>query len=550
MSDPQDRPSSTGWRYRVLRPALVAGCLILTLSALVTLAQWRENRAELQDLLSEPATEERRAVIRRVGFERTPHHAKLIVARTLVHEALTFAEPNRTAAAAQLPRARELAVEVLREQPNSWQASMFLGAATYLHWSLTSDRRLYTEAARWELPLTKAMNEARGKPEPRRFLATAYLETWDALSQEKRELAQGLLEEAFRDDPMAFDRLAPAWVEVGGEDALEILPDRSAVWRVLERTYAAAKDWQSYRRAHFRRLDALEAELTVDLDEADQRLRLGDLRRGRAMCLAVVAAAPRDGRFAPLVTRSLELYPPGIHGLRSTESLAEWLDWALELSAVSVDPFSPRVLSRLTDAIGDLEPPVGALAALIAGDAYSTSRYEKLAESKRGKDWASYLVAKASRWSSPDELAAAGRALEEVHRSFQGSAQYWLARQRIARANGDLVDLAQADSKVSELRKREWDALEWRWRGRRATLRLLPSLTAPVSAVLTIEINKAPPEGAVVGLYWNGTQIDLRTARSRSSIELRLDVEPKAHLLELRALAGGEVYPGRVRLVG
>ncbi len=553
MSDPSPRPArSGGWRDRLLRLAIVAACLLLTGEALAAVARWRANRAELQELLRESANDDAETVIRRVAFERTPHHAQLITARALVYEAMAAAGPPAGGKSVdrRLLRARELALEVLRHQPNNWQASMFLGAATYLDWSQRSDRRLYTEAARWEKPLQKAVREAAGRPEPRRFLATAYLETWAALSAEKRAFAAELLREAFRDDPGAFARMAPVWLETADDQAsaLELIPDRPDAWRLLERTYAASKDWGSFSLVHSRYLDALERRLEDDLAEARERLRLGDLSGGRSLCLSVVVAAHRDGRFADLVSRALRLYPPGIHGLRSAGPLREWLTWALELAELAVTPFSPRVIGRLTDAIGELEPAEGAFAALIADDVYRIQRYERLADSKVDAEWAPYLIAKSQWLVDRNDVALAERTLAEVHRSAHAGAPYWLARQRVARAAGDLVVLGEAERQLSALQKTEWRPSDWRVQGRRATLEIYPLREAAGVATLSIEILSAPAGGAAIELAFDGTAVALRPAVPGATVELSLEVEPKPHRLELRPLAGGEVYPGRVRL--
>ena len=553
-----------------LRFVLSALCVLLAAEALANIARWRANRDELQQLLGESASEAE-DVIRRVGFERTEHHAQLITARALVYEVLApvgdpdtpvagrpsvgrpaVGKPRGDATAVErLARARELALAVLRQQPNSWQASMFLGAATYLEWSLRSDRRLYTAADQWEAPLLKAREEARGKPEPRRFLVSAYLETWAALSPEKKQFAAELLRETLREDPGTFARLAPVWLEVAGsrERALEIIPDQPAAWQMLERTYAAAKDWESFSLARRRYLDALERDLERQLEEAAERLRLGDLRHSRSICLTVVVSAPREGRFAGLVTRALDIYPPGLHGLRAIGPLQEWLNWALELNTISVDPFAPRTLGHLTDAIGELEPSVGALAALVGDDVYRTERYERLADSKRSKEWARFLIAKSRILVERDELVVAERTLGDVHQSMRTSASYWLARQRWARAAGDLVGLGESQDRLAKIRSREWLPLDWRWRGRRATLELFPALPASGPTKISIKINKAPEKGAVVALFWDGSIVDLRSVEARDAIELTVQIEPRPHLLELRSLAGGEVYPGRVRLV-
>ena len=537
-------------RDRLARMVILALCLLAIVQALSSVAAWRSNRDELVELLSDSEREDREDVVQRVRYERSSHQAQLIAARSLVYDVLALSEgasPATSPAVERLPRARELARGVLREEPNSWQASMLLGAATYLDWSLTSDRRLYTAAREWEVPLLKAVREAEGKPEPRRFLVTAYLETWAALSEEKRTFAYELLKRTFREDPEAFDRLASAWIDVAGRRAPEVMPDRPEVWAVLARTYADAHDWRAFSQAHSRYLDSLERKLRRDLDEAAERLRLGEERRSRIMCLNVVTTAPRDARFARLVTQALELYAPGLHG-QSVDRLQEWLSWALEMSSISIDPFPTRVISRLTDAIGDLDPPVGAHAALIAEDVYRMERYERLEDTKHGRAWAPFLIAK-SRWLvDRGDLIAAVKALDQVYRPAQLTSEYWLARQRVARAEADLVTLGTARERLAELRKRQWAPEEWHAFGHQAKLKLYPQPVSSSPAKLVVEILDAPGHGAAVGIYWDGAPVAIRPVAKGEPLELELEVEPKVHLLEIHALAGGQVYPGRVWL--
>ena len=536
------------------RATLLLLCLLLSADALAVVSRWRANRDRLGAILRQHASEagdgaeDVQAELSRVAFERTPHHAKLVVARKLVYNVLAAGDDGSAASAGGLPVAHELALEVLRQQPNSWQASMFLGAAVYLDRSLRSDRRLYTAAGEWQQPLQRAVAEARGKPEPRRFLAAAYLETWTALSQPKKAETFELLKILFKEDPTSFDRLGPIWFEVAGdlELALSAVPDRTGPWLTLKQSFAAEHDWTSFQMAHERYLDALARELTRALEDAEQRLRLGDFAGGRDRCLWVVANAPRDGRFADLVSRALELYPPGLQGLRYQSALSAWLRWALEGHAIGIEPFTPRAMRRLVDAIGELEPQDGALAALIADDVYHVGRYEKLGESKLSEEWAPFLVAKSGWLIDRDELDEAALTLAEVHRSARESAAYWAARGRLARATGDLPDLATAGDRLKEFQRTLWQASDWRWRGRRSILE--PYLGAS-GAGLLVAVTKAPAGGAVVEFLWDGSSLAVRQVAARETIELATAIEPGPHLLELRVLAGGEVYPGSVRLL-
>jgi tetratricopeptide (TPR) repeat protein len=531
--------------------------VLLTLGALVfslvSATRWAENRQEMLQLLDESGVARAQPdLVRRVERESTAHHARITTARGLVYHVLTLysrpsPEEERQAAARLLPRARELAADALEAQPNSWQAAMILGTATYLDRSLRRDPRLYTEARAWEAPLEKAVRDARGHPEPARLLATAYLETWDNLSAQKKEAAKTLLARVFEDDLRAFEALAPAWSGLGlsTEETLSIVPGHPEAWRVLERAYAADSRWGPFRLAHESYLDALESTLEAQRQEAEERLRLGNFFRARSMILKVIVQAPPSGRFAPLVARALEIYPPGLHGLSATNRLKAWLDWARELARVGVEPLPPSAIARLLDAVGEIEPHEAAQAAQLADDLYQAERYEKLARPLSLSIWAPYLVIKADRLVELGEPDRAHEALSMVFQGARSELPYRWVRQKVARARGDLVELAIAEEQVEELRKESWTTLEWRWRYDRPVLELLASRDA---AGVVVEMSKVAERGAVVEFRWDGEAVALRTIRPGQSEFLPIAVGAGPHRLELVSVAGGETIPGNVRL--
>lgn len=535
----------------IVRVSLIGLCLLLSLAAFDAFRDWQVNRAELVALLRDAGLDVRNAaVIDRVRRERTPHHAKLLAARALVHDVLANAPTAAAAGGASADRlgaVRELAGQAIATQPNSWQAAMLLGAATYLERSIGRDRRLVTAAAEWEDPLWRAVREAPGQNEPRRFLAAAYLEVWRYLSPEKQDLARRLLKETFAEDPLSFQRLVPAWLELAEDvdDAFALIPERPDAWRYLEQTYAERREWDRFCLTHHRRLNSLMRQFEERLEEAADRLRLGDYYRGRSLLLQVIATAPRDVRFAPIVTRALERYPAGLHGLVSTERLRDWLRWALELNTVSLNPLPPRIVGRLAGAAGQLDPPESALAALIAGEIHHAERLERLTDTLTVEAWAPYLIAKTHWLLERGQTTQAAATLELVDRASREKMDYWLVSEELARARSELVDLAEAQRRLASFRSREWSALAWQWRGNRTLLWLLPE--APAAGLL-VGLNDVPETGAVVELRWDGRTVALQPVKADQDVELRIEVDTQPHLLELRMLAGGQVYPGQVRL--
>jgi hypothetical protein len=551
--------SADGLAPRLLRAGAVALCLLLALAAVVHYLGWRGNRDRLLGVLAEAGIDERNPeAIVRVSRERTPHHARLTAARALVYDVLSFeagAPPTDLGArVARLEEARELARRALRDQPNSWQASMLLGAATYLEWSLTADPRLFTEYSRWEEPLRTAVAATEGKVEPRRFLAAAYLESWVALGEEKKAYAEGVLAEVFRDDAVGFARLMPVWLEVAGSRrrAFELVPDQPWAWRRLELFYARRRDWRAYAEVRGRHLDALEGHAARELDEAAERKRLGDLAGSRAICLEVVASAPPSRRFAPTVARAFEIYPPGIHALRSTAPFEEWLRLALRLHPLGVELFPVKTLERLVDVIRRLDPPEGAYAALIADDVYRMQLYEKQADTLVSAEWAPYLIAKAGWLLERDpvgNLEEADRALDRVALTARGGLAYLGARREVARAGGDQGALAAVEAELearrAELTRHRWTALDWRLQGERAFLDLLPETAGPG---LLLELRPKERTGAAVEILWDGTLAAVAAVPNGGTLTLDLAVDPGRHLLEVRGLERQEVLPGSVRL--
>ncbi|HEX9731966.1 MAG TPA: hypothetical protein VGG06_08245 [Thermoanaerobaculia bacterium] len=546
---------------RLARLALAAACLALAAAALLEYRGWRRERDELVALLREAGLATSGA-IEQIRAERTSHHARIVAARALVYDVLETPDrrppdrrppdrrppDRRPPASDRLPQAAALARQALRAQAGSWQAAMLLGAATYLEWSLGRDRRLYTEHAAWERPLRQALDQAPGQLEPRRFLAAAYLEVWPALSPRKRELTRELLAEAFRYDRLAFSTLAPVWLATAGDldEALAIVPDRTAAWAGLEEIFAGRHEWSAFCRVHTRKVEALRQELEGMLAEAEERLRLGDYYRSRSLLLQVIARSPLDVRFAPLVTRALERYPPGLHGLMSTEPLREWLRWTLELYPLGRNPLPPPIVSRLAGAAGELEPPEAALAALVGGELHHAEQYELLADSLASEPWGPYLLAKAQHYLDRAQPREAEAALERTGRSTRRTLAYALTRWRVARARGDHVGVAEAERELTSFRRREWSAIEWQERGRRTVMPLYPETAAEG---LAVRLNRVAAAGAVVEIRWDGASVALRPVPAEGEIEIGIAVTPELHLLELATVAGEQLLPGRVRLL-
>ncbi|MCG8457126.1 MAG: hypothetical protein MI919_12670, partial [Holophagales bacterium] len=511
----------------------------LALLSLFAATDWAHNRQELLDLLgSSGVTTAHPHVARNASREPTPHQARLLAARALVYHVISLhsldtSAAEREAVAGQLPEAATLARRALEQQPNSWQAAMILGMATYLERSLSRDRRLYTASRAWEAPLEKAVRDGAGYPEPRRLLASVYLESWHALSAEKRELTKGLLKQVFEDDLRAFEALAPAWLGLGldTEVTFSVLPDVPGLWESVKRACADAEQWQRYRLAHARYLDALKKSLEARRAEAVERLRLGDFFRARSRMLEVIVKAPPSGRFAPLVTQALETYPPGLHGLSATDLLEEWLDWALELDRVGVRLLSPVAVARLLDAVGEIDAPKAAAVALLAEDRYQAERFAKLAQPLTMVSWSPYLLARSKALLEAGDLEGTRNVLSMVSATERDDVPFLLLRARVADALGDVAAGAIAEEKLEAERRRSWTALDWRWRRGRPVLELLADGAA---GGFEVEIVSGHRPGAVVEIGVDGQAVDLRVVHPGERVRVRAPIEAGPHQITVR----------------
>lgn len=515
---------------------------------------WAKNRRTLIEQLETAGIDQTHPeALKRVEREGTPHHSRLLTARSLVYDSLArLGRPgaaNDPAVKAEilerLPLARELAQSSLLSEPGSWQAAMLLGTSVYLERSLARDRRLYTESADWEKPLRFAVERAHGHPEPRRLLATAYLESWEGLSAEKRELAKDLLKRVFEDDFRAFEALIPAWLalRLSTEETFSVVPSSADAWRVLKKGYAADKRWGRCRIAHQRFLESLEAQLHERREEAERRLRFGDFFRARSRFLRIISGAPPSDRFVPLINRVLEVYPPGLHGHTILDPLLGWLDWALELGQIDRRPIPPELLRRLIDAVGELDRPRAALAAMLAEDPYQAERFEKLARPLKQEAWAPYLVVKARRALEQGKVAIADEALSQVIFGKRREAGFLLTELEVARALGDTLRVAEAEEALAEVSAERWTGLQWRRHKSRPTLTLLPERAA---AGFAFEVKQAPRDGLLLEVFLDGRSVALRAARPGDVIRVEAPVEAgRLHFIEVRFVEGGtNMHPG------
>lgn len=361
-SSPPSPPASRALRW--LRLSLIVAPLAVALISAAGYSRWHDNQRRLAKILETTGVAARdEGAERQLGWERGSDYATLTAARALVYDFLAAQEASPAGAAArleQLAQGRALAREALAAQPSSWQGWLLEGAATYLERSQRQDRRLYTEAAAWELPLRRAHELAPGKNEPKRFLTAAYLEVWPALSREKKAFAQELVREIFAREPRTFTRLLPAWLAVArGTEVFAPIPDRTEAWHQVLTQLAHRQDWRRLIEARERYLAAIEREMKERVAEGGRALDASDDRReARTILLSTIALAPAEMRFVPHVAAALDGFPPGVHNVGDAAPLRRWIEWALALDTLGKSPLDRVMLERLAAAIGDPLPVV------------------------------------------------------------------------------------------------------------------------------------------------------------------------------------------------
>ncbi len=542
-----------------IAPRLLLGALALLLALASGLGWlgWMQNRQQLTELVGPATGKPTDPARQRLRRERTPLHARILACRILINDVMAAPAldklPTSEHAAqieersARLQQAKRLARQVLAEQPSSWEATLFLGAATYLDLLLRQDPRLFTEASSWEAPLEKALADASGQPEPARFLVTTYLELWHALSAAKRERAYQLLVQVFERDPEAFARLVPTWLQLADnvEEAFAPLPENPAAWAQVTAIYAQQGNWRTFKIAERRRLDSLEQQLRRDLDEALQRLRKGDVYNSRQLFMKVLSTAPLEQRFAPLFSEALHNAPAGIHDQTLPQQLHRWLAWTLELADLGQQPLTSDAFGRLWAATGKLPPAQAARAALYAGDLHTAERFERRADTLSIRAWAPYLLAKIHLLTDRGLLEDAARAKRLVDPASRQTAGYWLATAKLAEAQRNPQQVAEASGKLQRLGRDGWLASDWTATGGVSSLLFFPAYAA---SGLEIELDQIPQGGNVARVALNGVTVALEPVWPGRRLRLDLEVSPTSHLLQLSSATGAELTPGRVRL--
>jgi hypothetical protein len=521
--------------------------------------KYRQTRTTAMDLAVEAGLHRNQPrVLEGIFREPDPIHARLRVARAIVSDILDPNTEDLPNLQERLELARRLALEAQREVPAAWEPPMILGAATYLEWSGLEDERLVREYTAWETPLRRSLELAPAHREPTLFLATAYLELWPILSAEKQDQAAALVRRAML-DPSGLRILLKPWLDrtVNRQTAFAVIPPHPDAWRRVMNHYAEERRWNAYLEARQRHRGALEEAVGKSLAEAEARQRGGDPGGAREAFLRAADLAPAESAFDATLDGIFQQCPPGTTPSRYLEGLRRHLDRALDLHALGRDPLAPRTLARLRfaiDAGGRLPAPQVALATLAAGD---LPRAEALARRAEGKlltiEWAPYLLARARVLIQRGELTAAAQDLNQVHPAWTQRPLYWQISYLLAQAEQDAPRARLARARLQQGQEEGMDYPLEHWRPLQQGHRLEWFAAQPYHG-LRLAFDAVPAGGAAVEIALDGDPLGSFSLRSGRHLTLTPPGnQPMAmdqiHFLEVRTLVGGEITPGRVRLL-
>ncbi|MDQ1347944.1 MAG: hypothetical protein QG573_1318, partial [Acidobacteriota bacterium] len=309
------------------------------------------------------------------------------------------------------------------------------------------------------------------------------------------------------------------------------------------------KSWEEYAALtarHRARLRVhLEGELAVASARQDENARGGrggvsGLQQARRDFSAILAAAPVDAEFAPLVEQALGRLPPGPAEESQVRAADDWLRWAQPLCLVRDCPFASGAMSRLASLAGStLAGSEAAFAALAALDLPRADLLERRSEELWSEPWAPFLTYKAKQQAARKEIAEARATLLRVHRAFRVRLAWRALAERLG---------AVGVVPGPPLARDAWEAADWWFDQGASRLDLLPARPA---AGLAFEFAEPSRSGALLEALWDGRLLPpLAVPAGAASVHLAIEVSGEPHLLEIRVRSGDLRPAVRVRLEG
>jgi hypothetical protein len=330
-----------------------------------------------------------------------------------------------------------------------------------------------------------------------------------------------------------------ATVAASPEELASVLPATAHSYDLLQQVARGAHDWVGLCAARQRWRALLATELEGRLARAIHRLQVGDRAGARGELLAIVAAAPLERRFAPLLVRAMDRLPAGPVPPQQGAAMTAWLRWALRLREVGQEPLPAATLDRLTGLAPELREEEMALAALAAGRLDKAELWERRSDRMWSEEWAPYAAAKADALLERGRLEEAAVVLADIHRSYQGRWAYLRAAARLEAAHRRRPERGASAT--------AWPAVAWTFLRGEASLEVVAA--RPASGI-AVTVDVAPPEGSAVELLWDGAVAGCHPAAAGAVLRVPLAVTAAPHLLGVHDLGPERIAPGAVRLDG
>ncbi len=314
----------------------------------------------------------------------------------------------------ELEAARDLALTSIVARPGWAIHRLQLGELVYTAARRRPNRPVPSD--RWAVPLETAHLAAPGLNAPARFLAGAYLESWEGLSEERRVAAGGVLRRAFQDPEFAERAFEAALQTLGFSALAPVLPEDARVLRRLRDSRALQNEVDAYL-AIYRRWEAAERraraeDLAVLEAKSRRRDRIG-LQQACYRWAAEHAAweldEPEERRKA---ARVLELWPADeviSWTASSTAPRVRLVRFFLDgrLSAVG-----PGAIARALSSFTNVPDPLRARAVVLTGDRADIDAVSREAESSF--EWTPFFVALAHYELSAGRRDLAVQALSRI----------------------------------------------------------------------------------------------------------------------------------------
>jgi hypothetical protein len=537
---------SLRWRIAIVAASVVASAL--------TWLDYRAFVAWQRELLELTETPEVTEVVAR-GLDETVRRETDLdrtaagIARLLVFSEIGLGESetapvNPELSQSRIELVRDLGAASLRERPTMESAAVAVGAANYLLLRRAEDRRLVAQPSLWETPLELA-RVLRQRGDGGRILAVAYLELWPYLSAEKRELARGLLADAFRDQRL-FARVIEVWLDIEGDrdSALEVVPDRVTSWTFLERLYGSRRDWEAFAYVVDRKDQAVRREAERTLERAALLRRRGQVGRAREEYVGLLIQLEPTRENALYIERALAQAPatPPL-GARRQVYIRGWLEWAVALCRSSGCPLTPQAIARLRGLADDVPEPIWAMAALYGER--PTGQEREITADRTSPAWADYNISRARQLAQNGQASAASSTLANV--SAGAGPFYWLARRDVARASGDANGLELAELELARFARDSWPESAWTTGPRVDGVKRLDFLVARAATRLVTTL-EAPQTGAAAEIRLDGARKLLVVVEGRKTVTIEAPLAEGMHTIEIYSRGGGVVSSSEMSL--